>query len=67
MKKNYIAPDMLLQLVEMLPLMNGASITNVNKGDLSNPIDAGGDAKPGGSDSRRPYNVWDDEEDEQQY
>ena len=67
MKKNYIAPDMLLQLVEMLPLMNGASITNVNNGDLTNPIDAGGDANPGGSDSRNTYNVWDDEEEEQQY
>ena len=66
MKKNYIAPEMLLQVVEMLPLMSGGSINIENNGGLNNPIQTGGEAGDGeGSDSRRTYNVWDDEEEEE--
>ena len=66
MKKNYIAPETLLHMLEALPLMN-ASIKNVDS-NTDHSIDTGGNAGNGeSSDSRRPYNVWDDEEEEQHY
>lgn len=61
MKKNYIAPDLKLQDMELEALMD---INSIPQGDLGHEIENGGDATPGqGSDSR--YNdMWDDAEEE---
>lgn len=67
MKKNYISPEAICLRLNIETLMDTPSITP-NKTDLDHDIYVGGKAGDGeSSDSRRPYNVWDDEEEEQQY
>ena len=67
MKKQYISPEVLCQQIHLESLLNGASITTVDKGDLDHEIDMGGNASDGQvSDSRR-RDMWEDEEEEGLY
>ena len=69
MKKNYIAPETLCLQLKIETLMTTPSMqVNNNDNNLTHDIETGGNANDGViSDSRHTYNVWDDEEDEQQY
>ena len=61
MKKKYISPDSSQVRVCIENLLNIASVTDINEGDLTHEIETGGEAGNGDvSDSRR-YNQWDDE------
>ena len=61
MKKHYISPEVFCEQMLLESLLNEASITGVNKGELTNPIPVGGEAGDGEeSDSRR--SLWSDEE-----
>lgn len=62
MKKQYISPEVLCQKIRLDSLLNGASVTGTT--GTTNPINIGGDAETGGSDSRR-YSVWEDEDEEE--
>lgn len=65
MKKNYISPEAICLRLNIETLMDTPSISKVENTDLTNPIEVGGEAGNGEtSDSRRTYNVWDDEEEE---
>jgi len=67
MKKQYISPEILSFKLRLDCLLNGASITKVEKGDLTNDIIMGGEAESGiGSDSRR-RDIWADDEEEYEY
>lgn len=65
MKKQYISPEVLCQKIRLNSLLNGASVTGIDKGDLTHEIETGGEASDGQvSDSRR-YSIWDDEDKEE--
>ena len=68
MKKQYISPEVLCHQIHLGNLLNDASVT-IDSGDLTHPIENGGDAGDGeGSDSRRRRDIWaDEEEDEYAY
>ena len=63
MKKQYISPETLSIKLNIGSVMQTASPVKVES-DTEHPIGTGGDATPGGSDSRRHYDVWADEEEE---
>ena len=64
MKKQYISPEVICQQIYLDSLLDNTSITNVTGTD--NPIDVGGNAEEGGSDSRRHRDIWADEEEEEE-
>lgn len=64
MKKQYISPEVLCQKIRLNSLLNGASVTGIDKGDLTHEIETGGNAGDGvSSDSR--HSIWDDEDEEE--
>lgn len=67
MKKQYISPEVLCQQIHLESLLNGASITGVDKGDLTNDIVIGGNAGDGVSSDSRRRDIWDDDEEEEFY
>lgn len=68
MKKKYISPDCTQVRVHIESLLNTASIDYVDKGDLNHDIETDGEAEDGDtSDSRRYYDLWADEELEEDF
>jgi hypothetical protein len=67
MKKQYISPESQSCELGLDNLLDPASIAGVDKGNLTNDIEMGGEAGNGQvSDSRR-RDIWSDEEDGYEY
>ena len=63
MKKQYISPETLSMRLRLDGLLNSASITGVDNGNLTNPIEVGGEAGDGATSDSRRRSIWDDEDD----
>ena len=65
MKKVYIIPNLEEVVLHMDTLMQ--NVSGHTDSTLNNNVNFDNGKTDENADSRRPYNVWDDEEEEQQY
>ena len=63
MKKHYISPEVICQQIHLDSLLDNTSVTVTG---TEHPIDVGGEAQEEGSDSRLHYDIWADEEEEEE-